>query len=97
MLWMVVRVAEDEVALIREGFGWDRADVLQISTLHSFPLRRIIMEEFIADEVESILYIAREISGMPHSLPHDEPVQERSSIQDPTFEGQRRSPCARVG
>ena len=63
----------------------------------SFPLRRIIMEEFIADEVESILYIAREISGMPHSLPHDAPVQERSSIQDPTFEGQRRSPCARVG
>ena len=37
-----------------------------------------IMEEFVADEaideVESILYIAREISGMPHALPHDVPV-----------------------
>jgi hypothetical protein len=32
------------------------------------------MEEFVADEVESILYIAREISGMPHALPHDVPV-----------------------
>lgn len=28
------------------------------------------MEDFIADQVESILYIAREISGMPNSLSH---------------------------
>lgn len=55
------------------------------------------MEEFIADEVESILYIAREISGMPYALPYDAPMRERSSIQDPTFEGERGSPCARVG
>jgi hypothetical protein len=46
------------------------------------------MEEVIADEVESILYIAREVSGMPYSLPYDPPVQERSSIQDPTFESE---------
>lgn len=55
------------------------------------------MEDFIADEVESILYIAREISGMPYVLPHDLLVRERSSIQDTTFEGERGSPCARVG
>jgi hypothetical protein len=47
-----------------------------------------IMEEFIADEVESILYIAREVSGMPYALPYDAPMRERSSIQDPTFEGE---------
>ena len=34
--------------------------------------KEAIMEDFIPDEVESILYIAREISGMPHALPHDE-------------------------
>lgn len=34
------------------------------------------MEDFIPDEVESILYIAREISGMLHALPHDEPARE---------------------
>jgi hypothetical protein len=56
-----------------------------------------IMEDFIADEVESILHIAREISGMLYALPHDAPVRERSSIQDPTLEGERGSPCARVG
>ena len=35
-----------------------------------------VMEDFIADEVESILYIAREISGMPYSFPHVVPTQE---------------------
>src|SRR6266567_8586246 len=85
---------------LREVLGWDRAEsvlLLQTSTLPHFHCEESIMEEFVADEVESILYIAREISGMPHALPHDVPVRERSSIQDPTFEGQRRSPCARVG
>ena len=31
------------------------------------------MENFNTDEIESILYIAREISGMPHLLSHDVP------------------------
>ena len=35
---------------------------------------KTIMEDFIADEVESILYIAREISGMPYSPTHDAPM-----------------------
>jgi len=34
------------------------------------------MDDFIADEVESILYIAREVSGRPYSLPHVVPTQE---------------------
>jgi hypothetical protein len=55
------------------------------------------MEDIIADEVESILHIAREISGMPRALPHDALVRERSSVQDSTFEGERGSPCARMG
>ncbi len=36
-----------------------------------------IMGDFLADEVESILYIAREISGMHSSLPHDSLMRER--------------------
>ena len=36
-----------------------------ISTAFDFHIISTIMEDFIADEVESILYIAREISGMP--------------------------------
>jgi hypothetical protein len=32
------------------------------------------MEDIIADEVESILYIAREISGMSYFYPHDAPM-----------------------
>jgi hypothetical protein len=47
------------------------------------------MEDINTDEVESILYIAREISGMPHLLPHDAPPYENDkSIQDPAFEGE---------
>lgn len=75
----------------------NRVKVLWTSTLPHFHCEESIMEEFVADEVESILYIAREISGMPHALPYDAPVRERSSIQDSTFEGKRRSPGARVG
>ena len=60
----------------------------RFTALPHFRCARSTMEEFVADEVESILYIAREISGMPHALPHDTPVRERSSIQDPSFEGQ---------
>jgi hypothetical protein len=36
-----------------------------------------IMGDFLADEVESILYIAREISGMHSCLPHDSLMRER--------------------
>jgi hypothetical protein len=36
-----------------------------IGTARHSTLISTIMEDFIADEVESILYIAREISGMP--------------------------------
>jgi hypothetical protein len=33
-----------------------------------------VMEDIITDEVESILYIAREISGMSYFPPHDAPM-----------------------
>ena len=73
MLNMVVHVAEDE----KEGMrpreyykGYPNRVWMPASNCEA------IMEEFVADEVESILYIAREISGMPHALPHDVPVRE---------------------
>lgn len=47
-----------------------------VTIFSTFTSTSSTMEDFIADEVESILYIAREISGRPYSLLHVVPTQE---------------------
>ena len=57
------------------------------------------MDEFKEEEIESILYIGREVSGQRPRLQAE--VRSRSlslrSIQDPTLEEERGSPRTRVG
>lgn len=74
------------VCPIRVGF---RSHVYFPSLL-TYLYDETVMEDIIADEVEAILYIAREISGMSFYLfitLMTRRCENDRSIQDPAFEG----------
>lgn len=58
------------------------------------------MEEFKEEEIESILYIGREVSGQPAvavCCRLDRTHHGQRSVQDPASEEERRTPRAGVG
>lgn len=62
---------------VKDGSTQLWSQPLALGLSFNFLYEETIMEELVADEVESILYVAREISGNPLAIPYKTLMRDR--------------------